>query len=383
MSTEVKLSYDMRNCIGFENPIKKTDIVCKKTDIKTAIICITEKGIKIAEDIASKTSNTDIYFQNRGIKELCGKLFLEYDCIVFISACGIAVRCIAPFIKSKLEDPAVIVVDENGKNIISLLSGHIGGANEFALYISEITGANPVITTATDSSGKSSADMIASEIGAYIENIRENVKTINASIVNGKRTGLYIDDEYREYINDINTEGFEIIKNPDEIYGFDAVLHITDRIVCDEYRHDKKYKMSDERDTHIVKLIPRKNVAGVGCRKDTDSEKFREVFVEFCRKNNIHPASICKVGSIELKRNEKCIKDISDRFCMERKFFSVEELSKYDDMFEGSDFVKKTTGVKSVSAPSAYIMSGGNIITDTFRHNGITITIGRKRREMK
>ena len=135
--------------------MSKKDIIIAKKNIRIAIIAVTEKGKNTAEKIASELENVDVFFQNRGIKELTGELLNKYECIIFVSACGIAVRCIAPFLKSKFEDPAVLVVDDNGNNVISLLSGHIGGANEITLKIADVLEANPVITTSTDTNKRS------------------------------------------------------------------------------------------------------------------------------------------------------------------------------------------------------------------------------------
>ena len=106
-------------------------------------------------------------------------------------ACGIVVRTIAPLIENKFSDPAILVSDEKGKNIISLLSGHMGGANEMTLYISNLLNSNPVITTATDVNDKSSLDMIAKKLNAHIYDFRNKVLKINSMLVNDEVVNLF------------------------------------------------------------------------------------------------------------------------------------------------------------------------------------------------
>lgn len=194
-----------------------------------AIICITENGKKLALKINSLVNNCVIYHvknkkSNLVVEETCvhtvqkklsdfvGEIFSKFDYIVFIMATGIVVRSIAPYIISKFSDPAILVMDEKGKNVISLLSGHIGGANSLTQYISSLIDANPVITTATDINQKASLDMIAKKLNAHIDNFRESVKEVNSMLVNNKCVGLYIDEGYQ-----VDTRGFKLIESKDEL----------------------------------------------------------------------------------------------------------------------------------------------------------------------
>lgn len=140
--------------------------------MKIAVISVTENGNKISRRMAAgigiacdrfafskHCDGSAVPFDD--MKQMTAKCFGEYDGIIFICACGIAVRMIAPHVVSKLSDPAVVVIDESGKFAISLLSGHIGKANALTEKVAEIIGAEPVITTATDVGGKFSPDSFA------------------------------------------------------------------------------------------------------------------------------------------------------------------------------------------------------------------------------
>lgn len=129
---------------------------------KAGIAYFTEQGGRLAHRIADGLApEYEILLYEKGLKDWCAACFAKAELIIFIGACGIAVRTIAPLLKSKTEDPAVLVLDEAGQYVISLLSGHIGGANAYAQKIAGLTGATPVITTASDVRGKIAVDVFA------------------------------------------------------------------------------------------------------------------------------------------------------------------------------------------------------------------------------
>lgn len=374
---------DLKNKVDriLENGISKKDIIIAKKNIRIAIIAVTEKGKNTAEKIALELENVDVFFQKRGIKELTGELFNKYECIIFVSACGIAVRCIAPFLKSKFEDPAVLVVDDNGNNVISLLSGHIGGANEITLKIADVLNANPVITTSTDTNKKGALDVIVSKIGGYVENLRESAKLVNSYLLDDKRVGIYFDSDYESEKDSLNLSGFELIDEKTEIDAIaklDALVSVTDKLRCwvDEIVYNIKKNNEEKEDLIYIKLVPRRIALGMGCRKNTETEKMIEEFSIFSALNNIHPAAIVKTGSLIIKKDEKCMIDLSKALCAEFNLFDVDEICTCDYMFDKSEFVKKNTGVYSVAQPSAYLLSG-NVISDKYKNNGTTFAFGR------
>ena len=379
----IERNIDLKNEVDriLENGISKKDIVIAKKNIRIAIIAVTEKGKNTAEKIALELENVDVFFQKRGIKELTGELFNKYECIIFVSACGIAVRCISPFLKSKSEDPAVLVVDDNGNNVISLLSGHIGGANEITLKIADVLNANPVITTSTDTNKKGALDVIVSKIGGYVENLRKSAKLVNSYLVDDKRVGIYFDSDYESEKDSLNLSGFELIDEKTEIDAIaklDALVSVTDKLRCwvDEIIYNIKKDNEEKEDLIYIKLVPRRIALGMGCRKNTETEKMIEEFSIFSALNNIHPTAIVKTGSLIIKKDEKCMIDLSKALCAEFNLFDVDEICTCDYMFDKSEFVKKNTGVYSVAQPSAYLLSG-NVISDKYKNNGTTFAFGR------
>ncbi|GAA0224131.1 cobalt-precorrin 5A hydrolase [Metaclostridioides mangenotii] len=408
------------------------------TENKTVILAITENGRNLAIKVSDLLGGCDIYFKKskssiskefftenvkdlkcekdsnsknnffiieKSFKEFVGDVFAKYENIVFIMATGIVVRSIAPYIESKFYDPAVLVMDEHGKNVISLLSGHIGGANELTHKICELIEANPVITTATDVNRKSSLDMIAKKLNAHVDNFRDNVKDVNSLLVNNKTVGIYVDGEYNIDLrgfeilntskqNDENNTEFKLVprgvlKNelslkPDIIR---KIVVVTDKKTIDiekDIREETKIKIKNKNndesnlsEADFIKVVPRDIVVGIGCRRDTSSKFMYESFVKFLDLNNIDINSIAKVGSIELKKDEKAINDLAKHLEVPFDTFSAEDISKVDELYERSEFVKKNVGVHSVSEPVAHIMSNGNLIINKHKYSGITFALGR------
>ncbi len=364
------------------------------TEANIAIVCITENGKNLALKIQPLIQGSQVYIvsnkQNKlkleyelenvflvkeKISLLTEKLFKDYQYILFIMATGIVVRVIAPHIVSKFSDPAIMVADEKGQNVISLLSGHMGGANEMTKFISNLINANPVITTATDVNKKSALDMIAKDLNAHIDDFRNSVKDVNAMLVNNQPIGIYIDGKY-----DIDTRGFKVLHNLENIDDFEKIVVITNKdkflksyIDKNEYKKINKKQLEDK----IIKVIPKNIVIGIGCRRDTDSELLKESLEDLLRQHNIDIKSIKEIGSIGIKSDEKAIIDLSKYLSVPFKTISVDEISKVDYLFEKSEFVKKNVGVYCVSEPVAYILSEGNLMIEKHKYKGITISVGR------
>ena len=351
-------------------------------DKKIAILSITNNGRELALKIKEIMKNVDVFFikkdtdyindevtvVNKGLKEFIPQIFDKYDYLVFIMATGIVVRTIAPLIISKFSDPAILVMDEKGNNIISLLSGHMGGANEMTLYMSDLINSHPVITTATDVNKKSSLDMIAKKLNGHIDDFRDNVLKINSMLVNNEEVHLYIDGNYK-----INHQGFTLY---DEKTDLDKVRNLV--IVTNKKDINKILNKNIENlNEKIIKVTPKDIVIGVGCKKNTDSNHMKNSLIKFLAEYNIDINAVKEIGSIEIKKDEKAIIDLAKFLDVKFKTFSVEEISKVDYLYEKSDWVKKNVGVYSVSDPVAHLLSEGRVIINKQKYDGITFSIGR------
>lgn len=326
------------------------------------IISVTEKGDILAKQL-SKALNGNLYLkveiEDFKLSKVTEEAMGKHKGVIFISSTGIAVRAIAPYLKGKDKDPGVVVVDVSNNYSISLISGHIGGANDLALEVSKILNNTPIITTATDNLGVVAPDMIAMKNSLVIESLKK-AKTIAMLLVNGEVIGFKDD---RNLI-DI-PRGYKKLENIEE-----NSVWITNKVMSENNLNNDKLDSNK-----ILRLIRKDIVLGIGCRRGIESERLEEFVMKILHENNIDPRSVLKIGSIDVKKDEKAIKDLKDRLECEFKTFSKDEILKIQHKFEGSDFVEKTLGVRSVSEPSVELM-GGDIIISKIKSNGMTLTIG-------
>ncbi len=330
-----------------------------------SLISLTENGRKISEKIAAYKTENIIFkrytFQKfsdknsvsfSSLKDLTGELFRNSDALVFICSCGIAVRMTAPHVKSKSTDPAVVAVDEQGKFAVSLLSGHLGGANAVAEKISEIIGCTPVITTASDIGGKFSPDSFAKANGLYFDDF-ETAKKIASKTVNGEKIGFCSDYKY--------------INRPDEFFDEE----IKDIGIC--ISKDIKKNPFDR----TLMLIPTNVVIGVGCKRNTDIRMFDDFLNRMLERFCIPIQRICEIHTIDIKRDEKAVAEFSDRYNIPLKFYSAKELMNVPGKFSASEFVLKTTGADNICERSA-AADGGKITVHKQSENGMTFAAAEK-----
>lgn len=332
--------------------------------MKIAVISVTENGRKISAQIAESLERThdlrrfaiEKYSDENAekfsdLKAVTAKIFSEFEGIIFVCACGIAVRMSAPHIVSKTSDPAVVTVDEGGKFAVSLLSGHIGGANALTEKIAAAIGAIPVITTATDTGGKFSPDSFAVANKLHICE-PELAKKCAAAVVNGEKIGFY---------SDYDCENF-----PAELFANNGKLGVC--VSCDTKKNPFE---------STLHLVPKNISIGIGCKKNTPTEQL----VNFVQKNlaesGVPVYRIKRLCTIDLKRDETAICELSKRYKIPAEFFSAEELMGTEGEFSSSDFVKKITGADNVCERAAAV-GGGKIIAPKTAENGMTFALAEE-----
>lgn len=344
--------------------------------MKTSIICFSRTGRETAEKIRKglDNCNVEIYVKgsftteaiNYSLREWTEERFSDSDVIVFVSSCGIAVRAIAPFIVSKKTDPAVIVTDEMAYHCISLLSGHIGGANEMTRKIAEITGAEPVITTATDIKGKLAPDVFAVRNGCLITDFAK-AKEAAATLVDGRSIRIINDGFETEYaVYDENGKRAD-----------DLSEETSYKIIVSPYA---KYERVAENEK-ILWLIPQNIYVGIGCRRGISAELIADAVYGAFRQNDLDIRSMAALGSIDIKSEETGLIKFASDLGKTIKFFTAHELENIPGDFTESEFVRNTVGVGSVCERSAAIMAGGigSIIQKKKSGNGITVSLAMKR----
>jgi len=342
--------------------------------MKIAVIGITKNASFIANELGKRLKG-DVYvkekyaYKNNYLIEgefidFVHKIFNDYEGFIFVMAAGIVVRSIAGVIKDKYKDPAVVVIDEKGKYAISLLSGHVGRANELCYKAAKAIGAIPVITTATDIEKVPAIDIIARDFKYYIEN-EKDLKKISSALVNGENV-RFIFEEQSKLIKKLEKH-----INNDFNDNADAFVYIT----------EKEIDVIDNKP--FIILRPKNIVIGIGCKKDISGTFLIDFVKEAFRTLKLSLNSVKAIGTIDIKKDEKGIKELSEFLDAPIKYFPKEELKKVEDKFPVSDFVFHTVGVGSVARPSAYLLSNNGKEIVYLKKDGITIALYKIEEEGK
>ncbi|MDR0709411.1 MAG: cobalamin biosynthesis protein [Spirochaetaceae bacterium] len=286
------------------------------------------------------------------LAERAGEAFRSGDALVFIGAAGIAVRAIAPFLRSKAEDPAVAVIDEKGRWAVSLLSGHLGGANALAMEIAELLGAQPVITTATDINGVFAADLWAKANGLVIGGMEE-ARDISMRLLEGEEVLL---------LSDFPIAG----KNPRGIRVIGAGA---------EEAEEAGIRVSIYRDGgNSLRLIPRCVYLGVGCRSGVSREAVYHAITEALSREAIDIRGVAALATIDIKKEEPALTEI----CRQKEWpllcYTAEELKAAGNGFTSSAFVFSAVGVDNVCERAAFLASqSGDMLARKFAAGGVTV----------
>ena len=284
-----------------------------------------------------------------------GAIFRDADAMVFVGSCGIAVRKIAPYVRDKQTDPAVVVIDELGKFVIPILSGHIGGANALAGMLAGALSATPVITTATDINQRFSVDAWAAGNGYEISDMGM-AKAVSAAILEG-------DVPLRSDFPIVTGLPGGVIPGDSGEVG-----------ICITCKKDEPFGRT-------LRLIPPILHLGIGCRKGMDAASIREAVDGVLDSHNIDRRAVKSVASIDLKAEEPGLL----QFCAERKlpvsFYTAEELKAVPGDFTPSDFVRSVTGVDNVCERAALIGAEKLIVRKTPR-NGVTVAVAAEHWEV-
>lgn len=331
---------------------------------KIFLISFTDNGQTLAEKLAGGLNQKEMEAQAfrcgnpLSLSAFASQGFRKADALIFVGAMGIAIRAIAPHVVSKVKDPAVVVIDEKGNNTISVLSGHLGGGNELTQLVAEITGANPVITTATDVQGVFAIDLWTKKNNCKILR-SDRIKVISAALLSGEKLDFVSDYEISGQVPKnvelrvLRGQKEDKVENVQGEAGFDERPNVL--VSIDKTKIEKANRK-------CLVAVPQIAYLGVGCRKGTTEHAIEECFEEFMRKSGISADAICLVCSIDLKKDEEGLISFCKKHELEFKTFSAEQLSAVEGEFSGSDFVQKITGVDNVCERSAICGSGGIIV---------------------
>lgn len=345
---------------------------------KIAVLAITKNGVNIGLKLKEYFPNWDIFAPSKFLNDSNGiiwysesttekivELFKNNNGLICLFSLGAVIRLIAPHLKDKKTDPAVIVIDDKTSFVISVLSGHLGGANELTEIIAEKLGAISIITTAADVNKTIAVDLVGREFGWKIDN-DSTVTKISAYMVNEENIGIYQEagkmNWWKELPKNVKIyHSLEEIKNS-ESRGY---LIISDRILEGAFLENS------------VVYRPPSLVVGIGLHGDTSKEIIREG-LDFClQKYNLSEKSIVKFVSIKKPEDVKGLIDIGKEMGITVEYVNREDLAEISTP-NPSDIVKAFEGTFSVSEAAAIKVSGGKLIVEKQKFPpNLTIAIAR------
>ena len=333
--------------------------------MKIAIISVSKKGRELAFDLKDKLDldstiiKCDLYYKN--VKKCFPILFYEYDAIIAVMASGILIRSIAPLVESKVTDPAVINIDDNGKFVISALSGHLGGANELAGKVAGLIDATPVITTSTDVNKKLGIDVLAKDLYLSIDNTKE-ILHFNKAILEGREISLTVNPDMNfdylfDYLNNVTLE-------------INVSIEYSPKVDTDEIHVSF--------DEHELTLKERKIVVGIGCRRGKECRFIYDGLKKSLNDLKISHSRVNLLASAEIKKDEKGILELSEKLNIPVEFVEIDKLKLFESSdVSKSEFVYSKFGIYGVCEPSALIMAGfdSELIYKKTSYEGVTIAV--------
>lgn len=348
--------------------------------MNTAYFYLTDEGGRLAHKLAAAHPG-DIY-NKENFKENLRTGFGRYDSLICIMATGIVVRILAPLIVHKTSDPAVVVLDQKGKYAISLLSGHLGGANDLAREMAAISGGEAVITTATDVAGELSFDTFAKKHDMAIENIGQ-LKHISSALLSGKKVNVFTDKNAAELYPELAKEqkrGMIAILPLSEFFKTYAIESNIPAVVIDERLFVSNSTVPQA--APVLYLRPRTICAGIGCKRNMEQKPIEEALLQTLKEEGIHPLSLKCIATIPLKSDEPGIIGTAANLNVPLQIIPTEEIENLDISQLGiqtSEFVASQTGVLSVSTACSYLASSkGTILRDKAKYKGITIALSKE-----
>jgi cobalt-precorrin 5A hydrolase len=347
-----------------------------------AVWALTPNGTKLAGRIRRILADVDVYLsQNIGetrfeyntfqkLGETLTNQFERYSGHVFIMSTGIVVRLIAPLIQHKTEDPAVVVVDDGGNHAISLLSGHLGGANELARQIAAAIGARPVITTATDVNQVPAIDILAKQGKLKIENPAA-IKTVNMAILKGEK--IYVHDPFdllKENFPNSEPRIYSRLKKHSPEDFQDPEIAAVPGVYIDDVELDLP--------AQVLVLRPASLAAGIGCNRNTATGEIKSQLQAVLAAANLSVSSLKCLASIDVKADEDGLLALADDLDLPLVFYKRQELNQVKNIENPSTLVEKHVGVKSVCEAAAILATqNGTLIVPKKTTQNVTVAIAR------
>ncbi|MBG9796295.1 cobalamin biosynthesis protein [Brevibacillus laterosporus] len=341
-----------------------SEIVQNPEQLPYAIVAITKHGVEKARHLHQVLPGSHLYYmekflvgdeQERDIRMFTGSVrllfadfFKKYNGLIFFISLGAVVRMMAPVLQDKKVDPGVVVVDDRGENVISVLSGHLGGANELTRELARLLDANPVITTASDVQKTIPVDLFGRGFGWELDSF-DKVTPVSASVVNEEKVAIIQEageSGWWPYPDKPLPGHFQVYHSMAEAWNdtFKAALVITPRLLTVE----EQARFLENGVVYRPKTI----VLGVGCNRGTSAEEIEQVILQILEQQGLSVKSVRNIATITLKQDEAGLLAVCQKYGWKLIAYTPEQLNEMP-MTERSETVYKFTGAYGVSEPAA------------------------------
>ncbi len=351
----------------------------------TAIVAISRRGAAIGARVRDGLGDGTLLYAERRfaddvvravpfdlpVRPIVGRLFGECDRLVLMMPVGVAFRLLAAHIEDKRTDPAVVCVDDSGRFAVSVLSGHVGGADALATGVADAIGATPVITSASHVLGTLAVDLLGSEYGWRIEASSAMITRASAAVVNGEPVGVYQDAGERDWWDADSTlpPNLNICESVGALAGFPNVLLISDRV-------DVSDRIAAFNPRTLVVYRPRSLVLGVGSRRGVELEELKLLLHRTFAAFDLSTNAIRCIATAELKRDEAAIGQLAERLGVPVQYFRADELNSMPGP-SGASESQRLLGIVGVAEPAALLASGGDIVVPKVRSAEATLAVAR------
>lgn len=365
-----------------------------------------EKSLTERKLTEKNLAESGLSYVEQPLTEWTGEQMKKRRSLLFIGACGIAVRAIAPFLTDKLNDVPVLVMDEQGRFVIPVLAGHVGGANELAVSLAERMGSTPVITTATDLNHCFAVDLFARRNALHIVN-KDGIAKVSSRILAGEEVTMAVEEGHLQEGEAGSTGGRKVPREGNVPEGIrivpcsaestedapavsaesttDAPVAFTESSAeipdITEAPVDVLVAPASYGKGRLLTLRPKEYVIGIGCKRGKAAEQIDHFVNRALKESGISMEQVAAFASIDRKKDEEGILWMSSHYGIPFVTYSAEELQQVEGTFHASEFVKSQVGVDNVCERAALRFSGpdGILITGKQAEDGITAAIVKRR----
>ena len=331
------------------------------------------------------------------LRPVIGQLFGQYRRLVLVMPLGAAVRLIAPLLEHKYQDPAVVCVDDAGKFAVSLLSGHLGGADQLAQEVADALGATPVITSASHVKDTLAVDLLGREYGWHLDADSNTVTRVSAAMVNGEPVAVFQEAGERTWMSDDLPvpDSLKFCASPQELADADCLAAL---IISDREDPLATVSAAPASRAPIVVYRPRSLVVGMGCRRGVSRDHLEELLTGAFQRHNLSLESVKSIATADIKRDEPGILELAEKYGVPVVCFGAEELNAVFEANGGgapptavaedgnsadvtltrSHAAHRLLGVWGVSEPAALLAAGARqLLVSREKTDRATIAVAR------